>query len=321
MLPVRAVLLAGIIPCSACTPKPAEPVDSAMDDPVDWPAIDTTEDCPAVDFTAEGSFAVTSDVVYDQEDGEDLLLDLYLPDAEGPRPGIVMVHGGGFTSGDRGYMAAAAEHYAAAGFVVLNVEYRRVPTHGLDALTRDVVCSVKWALAEADTIGLNRACLGTIGESAGGYLASMASLAGSDPLFTEGCDTGGELDALTRWSVPYYGIADLPAFEAADGLGVLMPWLAELAGLTVEALSPTSYVARDPSVGFYLPHGTEDDVVPPSQSEVFHGVLEPAGHPTQLRLMPGVGHGFVAGGGFWGEDNQAIQADIEDFVQQMNRAR
>ena len=60
---------------------------------------------------------------------------------------------------------------------------------------------------------------------------------------------------------------------------------------------------------------------PPSQSEVFHGVLEPAGHPTQLRLMPGVGHGFVAGGGFWGEDNQAIQADIEDFVQQMNRAR
>ena len=318
----RRAALPLLLALTACAADPqAAGTDTGSPPPIDWPGIDTKQACPAVDFSAEGTFTVTPDVVYDREGGEDLLLDLYLPDQDGPRPGVVMVHGGGFTSGDRGYMGAAAEYYAAAGFVVLNVEYRRVPVHGLDDLTRDVVCSVKWALAEADTIGLDPACLGTIGESAGGYLVAMTTLAGTDPLFAQGCDVGDDLDALTRWTVPYYGISDLPAFEAADGLGVLMPWLAELAELSVEQLSATTYVGRDPAVGVFLPHGTSDTVVPPSQSEVFHAALEPAGHPVELHLLPGVGHGFVTGSGFWGDDNQSVQGDVEAFVLEMNAAR
>jgi pectinesterase len=151
--------------------------------PASWPTVDTTAACPAVDFAAAGSFALTRDVVYDVEDGEDLLLDLYTPDTAGPRPAVVMVHGGGFTAGSRGYMDRAAEHFAASGFVVLNVEYRRFPAVNLDDLVRDVVCSVKWGTAEADALGIAPGCIGTMGESAGGYLVSMTSLAGTDPAF------------------------------------------------------------------------------------------------------------------------------------------
>ena len=136
-----------------------------------------------------------------------------------------------------------------------------------------------------------------------------------------GCDSGDELHALTRWSVPYYGIFDIPTFAEVSGLGALMPGLAELAGLSVEDLSPTSYVERDPAVGFFLPHGTADDLVPHSQSEVFHEALSPAGHPVELRLLDGVSHGFMTGDGFWGEANQGVQQDIEAFVLQMNAAR
>ena len=309
--------------CHAGTkiPEPATPRADTAGEGITWPQVDTSRDCPAVDFTATSGFTRTNDVVYDTEAGEALLLDLYLPERPAPRPGVLMVHGGGFTSGSRAYMGQAAAHYASAGFVVLNVEYRRIPSAGLDDLTRDVVCSVKWGLAEADALGLDPSCLGTMGESAGGYLVSMATLAGTDPIFAHGCDAGAERDALTRWSVPYYGISDLVAFQAASGLGALMPGLAELAGHSIEALSPTSYVGRDPSVGFLLPHGTADDVVPPSQSEVFFEALQPAGHPVELHLLDGAPHGFMTGDGFWGEASQAVQGDIEAFVLAMNAAR
>ncbi len=295
--------------------------DSDTAVPVDWPAVDTSAECPAVDFSAANPYTLTTDVVYDVESGEELLLDLYVPDLSGPRPGVVMVHGGGFTSGSRGYMDRAAEHYASAGFVVLNVEYRRVPAVGLDDLVRDVICSMHWGRSQAEAIGLEPTCLGTMGESAGGYLVSMASLAGADPSFVHGCDAATDLQALVRWSVPYYGISDLPAFAEASGLGALMPGLAELADRTVEDLSPTSYVGRDPGVGFFLPHGTADTVVPPSQSEVFYAALESAGHPAELRLLDGVPHGFMTGDGFLGEANGRVQYDIEDFVVRMNAAR
>ena len=323
----RAVFaLATVVAGCAVSPQPkpdsGEPVASAdTAEPVVWPSIDTAHACPQADFSAGLPWTLTRDVVYDVEEGEELLLDLYLPDTEGPRPGVVMVHGGGFTAGSRSYMDRAAEHYASAGFVVLNVEYRRVPSVGLDGLVRDVVCSIHWGLAEADALGLDPQCLGTMGESAGGYLVSMASLAATDPTFSFGCDTGATLDPLTRWSVPYYGISDLPAFEDAGSLGALMPGLAELAGLSPEALSPTSYVGRDPGVGFFLPHGTADDVVPPSQSEVFFAALEPGGHPVELHLLDGVPHGFMTGDGFWGEANRSIQADMEAFVLEMNASR
>lgn len=315
-------IVALLVGCSAGEGgAPADGRERDGGEGVSWPAVDTTHDCPVADFTAAGTFALQTGQVYDVEDGEELRLDLYVPDAPGPHPGVAMVHGGGFTTGSLGYMERAAQHYASAGFVVLNVEYRRVPAVGLDDLVRDVVCSIRWGLSEADALGLAPDCVGTMGESAGAYLASMASLAGTDPAFSRGCDTGDDVDVLVRWSVPYYGISDLPLFEASGQLGTLMPGLAELADMSVEALSPTAYAGRDPGVGFFLPHGTIDTVVPVSQSEVFHAALARAGHPVELRLLDGVPHGFVAGNGFDGAANQSIQLDIESFIREMNAAR
>ncbi|MEC8422785.1 MAG: alpha/beta hydrolase, partial [Myxococcota bacterium] len=224
-----ALVLAG---CSAG--EDAAPAEGAGGASVSWPAVDTAVDCPVADFTAGGTYALQTGQIYDVEGGQELRLDLYVPDAPGPHPGVVMVHGGGFTSGSPAYMERAARHYASAGFVVLNVEYRRVPAVGLDDLVRDVVCSIRWGLSEADVLGLAPGCVGTMGESAGGYLASMASLAGTDPAFSHGCDAGADVDVLVRWSVPYYGISDLPLFEASGQLGTLMPGLAELADMSVE---------------------------------------------------------------------------------------
>ena len=54
------------------------------------PSVDTRHACPDVTFDAPGGYDLTTDVVYDIEDGEELLLDLYMPHATGTRPGVVM---------------------------------------------------------------------------------------------------------------------------------------------------------------------------------------------------------------------------------------
>ena len=201
---------------------------------------------------------------------------------------------------------------------MLNVTYRKVPTVTLDTMVRDVGCSVRWALDQAEALRLDPKCLGTMGESAGSYLASMVTLAIREPMFSHGCDGGDELDPVLRWSVPYYGISDIDAFASAGGLGVLMPGLADQTGLSTEALSPTAYAGQDPAIGFFLAHGTEDDVVPSSQSQVYFDALAPAGHPVELRIMEGVPHGFVHGDAFYEDASLSIQDDIERFVREMN---
>jgi acetyl esterase/lipase len=43
---------------------------------------------------------------------------------------------------------------------------------------------------------------------------------------------------------------------------------------------------------FHIAHGTEDTVVPPEHSELLHAALQAAGVPSELRLVPGAGHGL-----------------------------
>ena len=255
-------------------------------------------------------------MVFDTPGGTPLTLDPYLPDAAGPHPAVVMVHGGSFVGGDPSYMAVAAEHYANAGFVVLNVNYRKVLEAPLDEVVGDVVCATRWAVAHADELGFDPACMGTMGESAGAYLAAMAAFAAQDPAYATPCEAAGDAVAVSRWTVPYYGIHDIVAYEAEHPLGTSIASLVRSAGQTPEGMSPVGYVGIDPALAVFLPHGLDDDAIPASQSQILHDALEPAGHRSELRLLDGVPHGFVTGVGFDGDANQGIQPDIEAFVRE-----
>ena len=87
-------------------------------------ASSTSTTAPSTVSESSG-FSIEEDVVYGQGevDGggsfQDLLLDLYVPDPrpEEPIPLIVMVHGGGFVTGNKkdGEIARPAEAYATSG--------------------------------------------------------------------------------------------------------------------------------------------------------------------------------------------------------------
>src|SRR5437763_3896692 len=61
-------------------------------------------------------------------DGTALALDVYRPPAaEGPVSAIIVIHGGGWSTGDKGETPLASERLAAAGYAVFDVQYRLGP--------------------------------------------------------------------------------------------------------------------------------------------------------------------------------------------------
>jgi len=80
--------------------------------------------------TASGlaAYDVTSeDIEYQRIDGEPFLARLYRPRGTGPFPAVVGVHGGAWTSGDRTNNAAIDQALAAAGTVVMALDFRIAP--------------------------------------------------------------------------------------------------------------------------------------------------------------------------------------------------
>jgi dienelactone hydrolase len=122
-----------------------------------------------------------------------LKLDLYLPPAGGPanRPLVVLVHGGGFTSGDKANMASTAKGYARLGYVAASIGYRLDPganaatdqarwlNAALDAID-DGMEAVRWLRSKAATYGIDPTRIALVGSSAGGAIA-LGVGAANDP--------------------------------------------------------------------------------------------------------------------------------------------
>ena len=94
-------------------------------------------------------------------------------------PGLLYVHGGGFTVG-----SVATEHAGAVGLcreldvVVVSVDYRLAPEDPWPAGLDDCYSALAWFHIESDDLGVDRSRIGISGASAGGGLcASLALLA------------------------------------------------------------------------------------------------------------------------------------------------
>jgi len=119
--------------------------------------------------------------------------DRTVPGASGPRrarvyvpasapssgaPGLVFFHGGGWVVGsieshDR--LCRALAHRAAV--VVVSVDYRLAPEHPFPAAPDDAIAATRWVLENAALLGIDAARVAVGGDSAGGNLSAVVSLA------------------------------------------------------------------------------------------------------------------------------------------------
>lgn len=106
----------------------------------------------------------------------------YRPSAvDGPVPGLVYIHGGGFVLGSLdSEHATCVSLCRALGIVVVSVDYRLAPETAFPGPLDDCYAALAWTAANADGLGLDPARLGIGGLSAGGCLAAACALRARD---------------------------------------------------------------------------------------------------------------------------------------------
>lgn len=242
----------------------------------------------------DGDVEVQEDITYWTGDDAELQLDACLPTgADAATPAVLLVHGGGFTGGDRASegMRALCRDTARAGAAAFSVDYRLAPENPYPAQVEDLANAVRWLRepAQVERFGIDPERIGAIGSSAGAIIAqtlatrgegpttsgarlgAVASLSGVSVLTTDGRQLGEPDPRAVQIVLDYLGCEspeDCPQSEAAS---------------PVSAVDPT-----DPPM--LLVNGT-DELVPQEQADAMAEALDAAGVPVEVVTVDGPQHG------------------------------
>jgi acetyl esterase len=111
-------------------------------------------------------------------------LRLYRPigsTGQSPLPVLVYFHGGGWVIGDLDTHDTLCRQLAnAAGCAVVAVDYRMGPEHRFPAAVNDCIAATRWVREHAADLHLDATRLAVGGDSAGGNLAAVVSIAARD---------------------------------------------------------------------------------------------------------------------------------------------
>lgn len=229
-----------------------------------------------------------TDIEFAKPGGVSLTLDAFVPEGEGPFATCILVHGGGFTKGDKtSFIKPLFEPLSKAGFAWFTINYRLAPQNRYPACVEDVESAIRWVKAHAKEYKVDAGKIALVGESAGGHLVSFVGVR-------------GEGETRVAAVVPFYGPHDL-VFQC-DSRKALGPSMEALFGLTelnddarkvLREASPSTYVKAG-LPPFLLIHGDKDDKVPYAQSPMFQEKMKAAGNVCDLITIKDGIHGMGA---------------------------
>jgi|GEM_PF-1362854 len=119
-------------------------------------------------------------LVYANLKGRKLHIDAFLPFQNKrratPLPAILIIHGGGWRSGDRSQHIPLAQHLAANGFACFTVEYRLSTEAFFPAAVYDLKAAVRWLRKNKKRFNIDGHKINALGFSAGGELAAFLAM-------------------------------------------------------------------------------------------------------------------------------------------------
>jgi dipeptidyl aminopeptidase/acylaminoacyl peptidase len=228
------------------------------------------------------------------KDGQTLRAYLTVPLAKGPRPMVVMPHGGP-AERDSYQFDLFAQAFAAQGWLVLQPNFRGSDGYGLafeaaghrhwgDLMQQDVEDATDQVLASGRADPKRVAIWGA---SYGGYAALMGSVRRPD---------------FYRCAVSLAGVCDaamlLASIRRRDAEGLVYDYEVKRLGdpktdaalLVAESPVKQAKAIRAPVL---LMHGTKDDVVDPAQSREMAEALKTAGKTYTYVELPDAGHHLI----------------------------
>jgi acetyl esterase/lipase len=138
-----------------------------------------------------------------------LALDLYRPSpASAASPAIIVVHGGGWSAGDKGENSRNSRWLANQGFAVFDIQYRLAGPPTWQTAVGDVKCAIGWVKEKAGSVGvaIDPERVALLGRSAGGHLVLLAAYTENHSSFPPSCPVAGTRVAAV---VAIYPVTDL----------------------------------------------------------------------------------------------------------------
>jgi acetyl esterase len=271
-------------PSAMSWPAPAEPPGIPIDDPGALPTVPDLSECePLTARNPDGNYivpGVRGAIVYRRIGSgsgsgsgsgvTELSLDAYVqPGGGGPRPGVIVLHGGGWERGSRAaFTGQFLELLTRAGYNWVSIDYRLGPMSQHRRAIEDVEAALRFVRCHARTLKIDLERLVVWGE-----------------------DTGAQLAALTL-SRPATGVAamvlvggyyDLPEASLPPGAEPDMP--PEL----LQEASPM-HVVRQWMPSTLVVHGTADSETPLIHARRYCGELRTLSVPCDVIEVDGASH-------------------------------
>lgn len=217
---------------------------------------------------------ITKDVKYGLYNGQSLLLDIYEPvgDTENLRPAIILVHGGGFTSGDKNSFAGSgnngnASDLAKRGYVAFPINYTLVNGSGLgmDSGSSDAI-----RIAKNDTLAAVR------------YIRANALKYKIDPnkIIVGGFSAGAVTSLYTAYDTASVGNSGTPGVSSKVALAISFS-----GGMLPDDIDLIDS-GEPPAI---LINSDNDDIVPITTAQTVYNRLKLSGIKTELHVYH-VGH-------------------------------
>ena len=287
-----------------------EAIDARSEPPRDAGAITIARvsDCEIPAFIANDAAgpSVLEDLAYG--DDKKQKYDLVLP--ESPKALVVIVHGGGWTSGGKSLYRSTIRMLGSIGYAAASISYRLAgdETRAFPVGLADVRCAIR---SVQSRVGVAKTIL--LGASAGGHLAAMVATEPDAPTFDGDCAdrrpvrvSGAilyyaplELDRSRERYVPImrqavdeflYG-AQTWAEAGVDGSADAFE--RDRTDWSIRAVEATpSHHTLKGAPPMLILQGLADTIAPPADARDFAAALERAGVSHLLVELPGLGHGF-----------------------------
>lgn len=213
----------------------------------------------------------------------------WTPDGQ-QRPGIFLIHGGWWSGGDKKYMKEITRGYAELGYTVFNLNYRLSGDAAWPAQRTDALAAIAMARRHADRWALDSGNYVLVGFSAGGHIAAAVG--------TYGDGVNGLKGVVGLSPI----ISPLRAY--ADGAGSSDPDKRRLRKAAIklaggcEPKGKCSRVWASMEVAWHasrkdapmLTIHSQNEFVPPVQSQLLKQMLGQVGVPVTVFTQPGTNH-------------------------------
>ncbi|MEE3168266.1 MAG: alpha/beta hydrolase [Chloroflexota bacterium] len=257
--------------------------------------------------------------VHESEYQSGLAVRIYQPVGAGPFPGLVDVHGGVWTNGDRSANEVMDRALAESGMVVAAVDFRQSPDHPYPAQVADVNLATRWLKAHAVEFNADPDTVGGIAGSSGGHTVLLSAMRPNHPAYSYIDLPGSDADASMKYLLLGWPIVDPYArYRFVQEMGNdRIIGLSEAYFRTTDAMkegSPGQILQRGEEAALpptLIVQGTADNNLPVPVTERFAADYRKAGGDLELEMFPDMPHLF---GNTPGPDSDRAIALMKKFA-------